>query len=348
MRLCGANGSLFNLLAIGVLVLSVFTFQQKCATGEPRALDASTDHGLQRRTSHNVRNDDLRSWCLFQDISESNAQQRIAERAGWFQAELPHERNIFRSAPAESYHSGYMVSPYFPCFFNLTKSLSVRKHFDGGKWLCGVDAFSQRPSNAQKKCVVYSFGSNYDTTFEDEINKATAGACEIHVYDPTMTSSALGHSERKLDAFLARLPSNFNFHKYGLSASGSQVLLENGKDAFPTVSLAEALAENNHLTGGIDILKFDIEGFEYEMIESTPWSQIKVGLILFEMHSKKIEKLLRRPFTLLLLHQLVQHLENAGYRLYSTEPVCGGCLGHSELAFVHKDWHPIHGFNWTC
>jgi hypothetical protein len=32
---------------------------------------------------------------------------------------------------------------------------------DGGKWVCGVDAFLQRPG-----CVVYSFGSNGDTSFE--------------------------------------------------------------------------------------------------------------------------------------------------------------------------------------
>ena len=32
---------------------------------------------------------------------------------------------------------------------------------DGGKWVCGVDAFLRRPG-----CVVYSFGSNGDTSFE--------------------------------------------------------------------------------------------------------------------------------------------------------------------------------------
>lgn len=50
---------------------------------------------------------------------------------------------------------------------------------DGGKWLCNPKRLLNKPS-----CVIYSFGSNGDTSFEDAIH-AMLPSCQVHVFDPT-------------------------------------------------------------------------------------------------------------------------------------------------------------------
>jgi hypothetical protein len=53
---------------------------------------------------------------------------------------------------------------------------------DYGKWLCGVRMYLQR-----KGCVVYSFGSDGDTTFEQDILQRTK--CSVHIFDPSLSES---------------------------------------------------------------------------------------------------------------------------------------------------------------
>jgi hypothetical protein len=43
-----------------------------------------------------------------------------------------------------------------------------RKLGDNGKWLCGVRTYLQKPN-----CVIYSFGSNGETTFEQDVLRKT-------------------------------------------------------------------------------------------------------------------------------------------------------------------------------
>ena len=47
---------------------------------------------------------------------------------------------------------------------------------DNGKWLCGVRTLLQKDN-----CVVYSFGSNGETSFEQDLLSKTG--CEIHIFD---------------------------------------------------------------------------------------------------------------------------------------------------------------------
>ena len=40
-------------------------------------------------------------------------------------------------------------------------------------------------------CVVYSFGSNGETTFEEDLLRKTK--CDVHVFDPTLNQEAKDH-----------------------------------------------------------------------------------------------------------------------------------------------------------
>jgi len=226
----------------------------------------------------------------------------------------------------------------------------VKEHFDGGKWFCGLAELGLASGSASNssKCRAYSFGSNYDITFEHQIDARLNGdACEIHIYDPTMGSSRFGHSLSKLSDFVRDLPPNYVFHELGISAPGKEsITIED--ETFTSVSLVAALQANGHSETGIDFLKFDVEGSEYDILETAEWDRLKIGLILFEVHAGIIQRLRSESYTLLKFHEHLMRLETAGYRLYSVEPVCSGCIGQFEVSMMHKDWHPIHKFRNMC
>lgn len=220
----------------------------------------------------------------------------------------------------------------------------MKERFDGGKWLCGLAEMKLRDPAL---CRIYSFGSNYDTSFEDKIDDETSHKCDIHIFDPTMTLKGEGHSLEKFENFKRGLPLNYQFHEVGLCAPGKSTIKVQGLELNCT-TLNGAICANDHVDHGIDILKFDIEGVEVGVLEATKWDELKIGLILFEFHSKFVERIISRSYTMMDLHRHFSRLESSGYRLYSMEPVCSGCTGQFEVAFIHTDWHPSHGFMNGC
>ena len=52
---------------------------------------------------------------------------------------------------------------------------------DGGKWVCGLRALLE-----DRPCIVYSVGSNGETTFEVDMLNRTS--CEVHTFDPTLSN----------------------------------------------------------------------------------------------------------------------------------------------------------------
>ena len=61
-------------------------------------------------------------------------------------------------------------------------------------------------------CVVYSFGSNGDTSFEEDVLRKTA--CEVHTFDPTL--------DPEQEAQVLAVP-GINLHKIGLAAEPGEV-----------------------------------------------------------------------------------------------------------------------------
>ena len=97
----------------------------------------------------------------------------------------------------------------------------VWDHFDEGRWrcgaarkgapedysgggdpklICGFGAVGSRP------CVVYSFGSRGETSFEKEILKRHPG-CAVHIFDPTVWTLRMQ----------GKVPEGAAFHKVGIS-----------------------------------------------------------------------------------------------------------------------------------
>lgn len=85
---------------------------------------------------------------------------------------------------------------------------------DGGKWLCEPERLER-----QRQCVVYSFGSAGETSFEQAM---ISMGCNVHSFDPTLDQRQQDH--------LATII-GLNFHGIGLKAANtgrSQIVKQAG------------------------------------------------------------------------------------------------------------------------
>jgi FkbM family methyltransferase len=134
-----------------------------------------------------------------------------------------------------------------------------------------------------RDAVIYSGGVGEDITFEQELIRRFG--VEIHIFDPSPVAArtvAFAHSER------------LRFRSLGLSASGSakfsigggegnNTWLKAGEgEALPCTTLAREMEANGHAY--IDLLKIDIEGFEYEVLERCIEDRIPIKQICVEFH----------------------------------------------------------------
>ena len=98
-------------------------------------------------------------------------------------------------------------------------------------------------------CVVYSIGSNNEWDFDLSIAKATN--CEIHTFDCNVA----------IPKVPPKLSSRLTFHKFCVAGRNE---LDAEGHAFRT--LASIQAELGHKK--VDLLKVDIEGFEWELFNT--------------------------------------------------------------------------------
>ncbi|KAF8890931.1 methyltransferase domain-containing protein [Infundibulicybe gibba] len=193
----------------------------------------------------------------------------------------------------------YTVWDFFPPAYNCPHEVErLGALGDGGKWVCGLSRVESKPD-----CVVYSFGINYESSFEAEILANTEN-CEIWGYDFSVKS------------FGPQIPSSLahrtHFHAFGLSGSD-----KHGPADDPKMYTLDSLMKMNGHTH-IDILKIDIEGWEFETVTTLVKSYLSAGLPLpfgqlqLEIHiwNKSFAEFLTWWET----------LEEAGLRPFWTEP----------------------------
>ena len=183
---------------------------------------------------------------------------------------------------------------------------------DGGKWVCGVDTLLQKPG-----CVVYSFGSNGDTSFEEAILEHTA--CSVWTFDPTLNEEAL----RRVLA----VP-GMNFTSVGLSNVDGELAL---KDALrPVRTLRTLMKERGH--EWVDLLKMDIDHAEWPVLNAfiDAGTPLPVTQAQIEFHMSSRMEAVETMAGLIGLGMRVFHVEENNY--------CRACAGALyEFALVNVD-----------
>lgn len=177
-------------------------------------------------------------------------------------------------------------------FKHLRKDVHVKKRWYGNIYGGFYVAYEKLGKNS----IVYSFGIGEDISFDEEIIKRHHN--RVFGFDPTPKSIHWIESRRR------SLPSEFSFFEYGIGeitgkktfylpknkqhVSGSSVQQTNVDERDTIIvemkSLKDIAAQLGHPK--IDILKMDIEGGEYDVIESLLNSNIEIDQILVEFHER--------------------------------------------------------------
>jgi FkbM family methyltransferase len=203
----------------------------------------------------------------------------------------------------------YLGALWIPTF-SCPDEVRVGRAGDGGKWLCGSAALQ---NSSEGNCLVYSFGSNNDFSFEEDVIARFGQNCEIHVFDHTVKNWALP------DII------SIKAHNWGLVGTPEK---RKDKDELKTIS--EIMSLLGHRDREITALKMDVEGAEFSALRDV--AQMigpKPRQIIFEMHLAPSPVLDHETASALMLN-----LREASYHMFHMEPTYWDALVLNEYSFM--------------
>ena len=186
-------------------------------------------------------------------------------------------------------------------------------------------------AHTPRGALVYSFGVGEDVSFD--VAAIERFDCTVHAFDPTPRCLAWINGQV--------LPDKFSFHPVGLSDTDGEIeFFAPEKEEYVSFSSAPAPASDLQRavkapvkrletlvadlgTAMPDIVKMDIEGFEYGVIDDLLSGPIRPGQLLIEFHHRMYEIPTMRT------QESVKKLQDAGYILFYVSS------GGHEYGFVH-------------
>lgn len=187
--------------------------------------------------------------------------------------------------------------------------------------------------NLNENSIVYSVGIGYNISFDlDIIDKHKT---KVYAFDPT--PQCIQWLNKK------SLPSKFIFSPFGLAAfdgelrfslpenpdhvSASAVVDESKRGSFsaPVKRLSELMKIHQHTN--IDLLKIDIEGSEYEVIDNILEEKIHIKQLLIEFHHRFTEIGAAKT------KNAVEKLQLHGFQLVYVSQRTG-----EEYTFIKNQW----------
>ncbi|RKT01344.1 FkbM family methyltransferase [Chryseobacterium defluvii] len=210
---------------------------------------------------------------------------------------------------------------------NLKKNISIDHQWFGNEY----GGFYVASNELNNKSIVYSFGIGEDISFDEAIIKKFD--CEVFAFDPTPKS--INWVKNKTD-----LPAQFHFFPFGIDdksgnvefmlpyndshVSGSVIKQKNVNEQkvvkVPMKCLSDIIRDLNHTS--VDLLKMDIEGSEYKIIENILDTPLEIKQILIEIHERFFENGKDKT------QKLLSVLEQYGYKLFGVSD------SMEELSFI--------------
>ena len=174
------------------------------------------------------------------------------------------------------------------------------------------------PSMLNENSIVFSVGAGRDISFDLELIDRFKST--VHVFDPTPDSI------KWIDTL--SLPEQFNFYPFGLSDRDGQINFIRPEDSLygslridyapgqndadlnlPVRSLASIIKELS--VDRIDVLKMDIEGAEYSVINDVISSPVEITQVLIEFHHRF------DAFSVQDTKEAIKMLNSSGYHIFN-------------------------------
>ena len=164
------------------------------------------------------------------------------------------------------------------------------------------------PNYLTKNSIIYSGGVGGSISFEKQISKEFN--TKIFLFDPTPTGIETMSKVSNKNMFFVKLAladysGNLNLSSPKNHGEGSYTI--GGPLSFPCTSLKDFMKQKGHKK--IDLLKIDIEGAEYMVINDILKNKIPVSQIAVELHHRF--KGIGHLKTII----LIRNLYKAGYKL---------------------------------
>ncbi|KAG8983436.1 hypothetical protein FRB90_006031, partial [Tulasnella sp. 427] len=188
----------------------------------------------------------------------------------------------------------YTMWDFFPAAFSCPHTVErIGNMGVGGKWVCGLDRLVDK-----KDCIVYSFGSPWDSSYEAAVLQRTK-YCKV--YGHHFDTNKFGPEVRSID----RLKWRSEFKKCGLYSRDQPPLYR---------TLSSLMHERGHHF--VDLIKIDLEGWEFAalvpLFEAYRESTLPFGQLQLEIHANDM------PLDKVL--EWWELLEAAGLRPFHAEP----------------------------
>ena len=208
--------------------------------------------------------------------------------------------------------------------------LKIRVKLDTEWYGSNYGGFFVCPELLNNDSIIYSFGIGEDISFDRTIIQNHD--CTVFGFDPTPKSINWINSQN--------LPVKFHFLDFGISnksgfidfylpknpeyVSGSIICHDelNEKVIVQMKAFNDIIYELEHRR--IDVLKMDIEGSEYDVIDDVLNAQVLIGQILIEFHDRFVENGRRKT------QQAIKKLKTHGYEIFSISETL------DEISFVNK------------
>lgn len=209
---------------------------------------------------------------------------------------------------------------------HLKPTVKCRKKWYGSSY----GGFYVCPDILDKDSIVYSFGIGKDISFDRRI--IARHDCKVFGFDPTPKSIE----------YIKSLPEDqsFSFYDFGISAkTGVEkfFLPKNEKGVSASLNVNQFVNEKNYIEvkmksfedivaelghRHIDVVKMDIEGAEYDVIETLLQTKVGITQLLVEFHDRFYPGESRS-------RRLVELLNENGFEIY------GASLNYEEISFIN-------------
>jgi FkbM family methyltransferase len=212
---------------------------------------------------------------------------------------------------------------------HLKKGIKLKSVWYGNQY----GGFYVYPDLLNENSIIYSFGIGRDVSFDTAVIRNHN--CRVFGFDPTPKSIDWIKDQD--------ISPKFTFHDLGISdksgfcdfyfpknpdnVSGSIVKQDNidvgEKTTVKMRSMKDIMNDLGHTH--IDILKMDIEGAEYSVIENILDSDISIDQVLIEFHDRFVENGKART------QQTIRHMNNKGFEIFAISDSC------YEISFINKN-----------